>query len=431
MRSLERERTEVHDRPPRRPARTPRRSPAARRPRPRGDVWSVFAALLLCFAVAGLMGSGRLLRAAEAQPPGRDRDLFVSVARGVNAVAGALWLDRPAESVDGALSRPDAAPQFAAPRATPAAAQPTPAPATPTQAAILPTAAPPPATATASLATAPATPAAAPPAAATAPPTLPAAAPPTPAPATPTTAPAPPTQPPAAKPTSAASKPAGGQRALSTNDPLRLLVIGDSLAEPLGYDLASYGQQSGLITAKTDFKISSGLALPEYFDWPARLRQTLAAEPRPEALVVFMGANDFKVMQVNGKKVEQLTPEWKVEYARRAGAFMDLAGERGVRLFWIGMPTVRESWHNEVFTEINAAVAAEAAKRPWVHFIDLVPMFNDQNGGYSTYLPDPATGERVKARQDDGIHLTRVATTWVAIRVYEDLRRDWPSLPAR
>jgi hypothetical protein len=207
-----------------------------------------------------------------------------------------------------------------------------------------------------------------------------------------------------------------------------VLVAGDSLAQPLGYDMGEFGQKTKHLEAKVDTKISSGIALPEYFNWPNRLNQLFAAQPRPEVVILFLGANDFKVMTVDGKKVEQLTPAWRVEYARRAGEVMDLVGERQARLYWIGMPVVRETWHNDVFRDINAAIAQEAAKRPWVTFIDTVPLFADANGKYATYRPN-ARGEMVKVRQDDGIHLTDTGTAWVSERVYEIVRRDW-KLPA-
>jgi hypothetical protein len=73
---------------------------------------------------------------------------------------------------------------------------------------------------------------------------------------------------------------------------------------------------------------------------------------------------------------------------------------------------------------INAAIAGEAAARPWVRFIDIAPMFADEQGGYTAFRPDKS-GEMVRVRQEDGTHLTRVATNWVAERVYGEMKKDW------
>ena len=61
-------------------------------------------------------------------------------------------------------------------------------------------------------------------------------------------------------------------------------------------------------------------------------------------------------------------------------------------------------------------------------FIDLNPLFADENGKYTSYRPD-ARGEMVKVRQDDGIHLTDVGTAWVSARMYDILQRDWQLTP--
>jgi hypothetical protein len=85
---------------------------------------------------------------------------------------------------------------------------------------------------------------------------------------------------------------------------------------------------------------------------------------------------------------------------------------------------MRDSKQSRIANDINVAVVREAAKRPWVTYIDNWSLQVDKDGNYSTFLVDDH-GETVKARTDDGIHLTPVSTIWVAHAVYSAIQKDW------
>ena len=204
-----------------------------------------------------------------------------------------------------------------------------------------------------------------------------------------------------------------------------MLVAGDSFAEPLGYDIARYGVTNRSLTSQLDFHLSSGLLSPFRTNWPLRLRQAMSANPPPEAVIFTLGANDYDNIRLEGGRALMMqTPAWQTEYGRRAGELMDEAGARGARLYWVGLPVLRDARRNATAADANAAVAAAASERPWVRFVDIWSLFTDAEGRFATFRPS-ATGEVIRVRQDDGIHLSRVATTWVAALVYEELQRDW------
>jgi hypothetical protein len=188
--------------------------------------------------------------------------------------------------------------------------------------------------------------------------------------------------------------------------------------------LQRYGAATGLLAAQLEFRLSSGLANPAQFNWPARIAQVTASEAQPDAVVLFMGANDFNNMRTASGVVVVQTAAWQEEYSRRAAVMMEAAGERGGRLYWVGMPVVRDARRNAVAAITNDTIAAEAAPRPWVRFVDVWGLFAEPDGRYATFRPG-AAGEMVRVRQDDGIHLTRAGTNWVAAMVFEELRRDW------
>jgi hypothetical protein len=209
---------------------------------------------------------------------------------------------------------------------------------------------------------------------------------------------------------------------------LRVYVAGDSAAEPLGYEFQRLSAGHGRISTVVDFKVSSGLANPAYFDWPARLGQAMATRPVPEAVVLFLGGNDHLPMRGSRGMVQPGRPEWVAEYTRRAGEMMDLAGRTGAQVYWVGMPVVRDDGRNGSVAAINKALVAAAAERPWVHYLDVAPLFGDVDRDYSAYRPD-GDGEPTKVRQDDGIHLTNTGSGWVAALLYDAIAQDFAVEP--
>ncbi len=342
-----------------------------------GEAWGIFGAVIICFAITLLLNTKSFVRIANEQPDGWTRPVLLASAHGLDAVASTLRLDRMNAWIDGALNRQDDAPTFTA-----IAVNAPPVTATPAVTATVAAPAGDAGTVVPQLAGAPAA------------------------------TPGPP----------APSAPA--LRTVTTANPLRVYVAGDSFATWMGYDFADYAKRDGLIASLLDFKISSGLARPDYFDWPARLTQAMAGNPPPEAVVWFSGANDYVDMRTASGSLTRDTPDWLTEYRKRAGEIMDIVGRSGGQMYWVGQPIMRDSGRAKAAADINTVVQAEAESRPWVHYLDIWSMFTDANGGYATFLPD-ASGELVRVRQDEGIHLTRTATTSVSDRVYAAIRHDF------
>jgi hypothetical protein len=214
------------------------------------------------------------------------------------------------------------------------------------------------------------------------------------------------------------------RRTITTAAPLRVYVAGDSFVGSLAEVLAQTGTENGLMTVLSDGHPNSGLSDPSYINWPVRLRQALANDPAPEAVVFMVGANDGVPIRTSTGTLEYGTAAWNIEYARRAAEIMDIVGQTGARMYYVGQPIMREAKQNRIANDIDIAISKEAASRPWVTYIDSWALLTDANGNYADYLPD-GTGKIVKARADDGIHLTAPTTVWVADAVYDVIRKEW------
>jgi uncharacterized protein len=187
--------------------------------------------------------------------------------------------------------------------------------------------------------------------------------------------------------------------------PLRMWIAGDSMAGIFGQALVREANGTGFVKADLDYRISTGLARPDYFNWPAHMKDE-THKRQPEVLVVVFGANDSQGLQTRAGDVYQpLTDGWRVEYARRVGATMDLLKSEGRLIFWIGQPIARESEYSERLRDLNTIYAAQAKERSWVFYVDAYSLFADKNGDYTAYMRD-GNGDVELVREQDGVHLT-------------------------
>ncbi|MFP4514268.1 MAG: DUF459 domain-containing protein [Acidimicrobiales bacterium] len=214
-------------------------------------------------------------------------------------------------------------------------------------------------------------------------------------------------------------------RTPTAEDPLRLWVGGDSMSQVFGQSLVGFVGETDLITSELDYRISTGLTRPDYFNWPAHLAAELERLD-PEAVVIMFGANDAQGLETDdGQVFGVLTDGWIEEYQRRVAGTMDLLrdpdGERIV--YWVGQPIMRSAGFSERMAGLNAIYREEAESRPWVRYVDSYSLFADDSGQYEAFLPG-VDGQVQDLRQGDGIHLSRAGGDLLARRVLDLVEDD-------
>lgn len=206
-------------------------------------------------------------------------------------------------------------------------------------------------------------------------------------------------------------------------DPLNVLVLGDSLSTYVGQQMAGLLADSKVVNVKTVWRNGTGLTNPAFFNWEAGARSIVRAE-KPDAVVVLIGGNERNDMTVKGETLVPGTAGWEKEYERRARVVMTAIMQEGVqRVFWSGPPTARDAQWNSAYADVNDAISRSAAAVPGVQYVDLY----DESKPFS--MDETIDGEKVLARQRDGIHWTYAgalepARTEIAMlqSVYGDLR---------
>ena len=196
-------------------------------------------------------------------------------------------------------------------------------------------------------------------------------------------------------------------RAVSPGSPLRMRVFGDSVADSLAVSLKNTAARDPLVSVTNDGRVSTGLARPDYYNWPARM-QELLGQSDADVVVMMVGSNDDQsLLDRQGHVVAKLgTPAWDEEYRRRVAGVMDLVNNGRRRLVWVGMPLVGRAELNDVLRRIDPIVIDEAKRRPWVTYVDLTKTLSGPNGEYVDYLTPPGGGASIRCRRPDGVHLT-------------------------
>jgi uncharacterized protein len=212
----------------------------------------------------------------------------------------------------------------------------------------------------------------------------------------------------------------------SAENPATVFIVGDSDAGTFGPYLQTLLDGTGVVETQLDYKVSSGLARPDFFDWPAEIDRKLP-EVNPDIVVATFGGNDAQGLAVESGEFVIGDPvaneaEWTEEYQQRAGAVMDQLLEGGRTLIWVGIP-------NDDNPEVTARMAiqdqaakAAAAERPEVIFIDTWKRFSGRDGGWAEFVIDPRDGEGKDVRADDGFHLNQTGAEILAIDIAQAIR---------
>lgn len=183
---------------------------------------------------------------------------------------------------------------------------------------------------------------------------------------------------------------------------LRVVVVGDSLASGLGVYLERVMKPS-LVRVSRQGRISTGLARPDYFDWPAALSE-IVDNFRPDLILVMLGENDNQALRdAAGHEVTPVgTFDWPSAYGARVEDFMRLATSKGARVVWVGLPIVSDKGRWGIVERQNVAFESATEAVDDVTYVDTWDMFAAPNGGYTAYH---RVGDNVElVRESDGLH---------------------------
>lgn len=207
--------------------------------------------------------------------------------------------------------------------------------------------------------------------------------------------------------------------------PLRtVLVTGDSMSMPLDAELARrIARSRSSVKTVRDPRVGTSLSQSEIVDW-GKLSLSQVKRDRPNAVVVFIGANEGFPMRSGGREVKCCGRAWSVEYASRARRMMNTYRADGAsRVYWMLLPAPRDRDRQAISRSVNAAIAVAAQPyRSQVRVVDLAALFTP-GGVYRAAMPVDGRDELV--REPDGVHLNGQGARLAADPVIAAMRTDY------
>ncbi len=257
-----------------------------------------------------------------------------------------------------------------------------------------------------------------------------------------------------------------------------VVVVGDSMADWLGYGLDEKYADHPEIGVERKIRASSGLvrydAKNESLDWPQAVKEALSNE-KPNAIVVMLGLNDRLPLRekapaqpkrsgepaqganqsagqasqdkaapladtgtppqtagqtgsrhpVPGGSYDFHTDQWAALYAKRIDAMIAALKSKGVPVIWVGLPAIRGTKATSDMSYLGG-LYRERAERAGIIYVDIWDGFVDEDGDYAVQGPD-FEGQTRRLRTADGVHFTKAGAIKIASYVDRELQRVMPS----
>lgn len=202
-----------------------------------------------------------------------------------------------------------------------------------------------------------------------------------------------------------------------------LLVTGDSLSMPLDLELARRLSADGIQVIR-DPHVGTGISKSNLLDW-GRLATAQARKDHPDAVVVFIGANEgFPIPGPGGSQVQCCGAGWAAAYAGRARQMMNDYRRQGrARVYWLTLPAPRDGARRTIARVVNAALIVAA--EPWrsqVRVLDASSVFTP---GFRYRDAMTVGGRNQIVRESDGIHLNDTGARLAADMIIKAVDRDF------
>ena len=204
----------------------------------------------------------------------------------------------------------------------------------------------------------------------------------------------------------------GPIRNFNSANKLRVVVVGDSLAQGLGFYLERV-LRPDLVRVSSQGRISTGLSRPDYFDWPVEMKR-IENVFHPDLVIVMLGENDHQSLLTRQGQLDTKvsTPGWPGAYTRRVTDLARIAVDNGSHLVWVGLPVVRDESRWDYIQRADDIYSRVMSRTPNAAYLDAWTMFTTKDGRYAPFLK---IGNRiVPVREPDGVHFNSTGYQMVA-----------------
>jgi uncharacterized protein len=191
----------------------------------------------------------------------------------------------------------------------------------------------------------------------------------------------------------------------------QILVIGDALAGGLWGGLSRLAEAGKPLVATNRINEVSGLARPDFYDWPQALVKITEGRNFDTA-VVMIGANDRREFRSLAGRFAFNTPEWKQAYAAQIDGLINVLKARKINVYWVGLPPMADPAYDADVQMMNA-IAKERTSALGSIYVDVRADFLNPDGTYTDRGLDEEGVER-KLRARDGVTFFKAGNTKMA-----------------
>ncbi len=199
----------------------------------------------------------------------------------------------------------------------------------------------------------------------------------------------------------------------------RIAVFGDSMASDLGKALERFYAEDPNLEVIAQGVGSSSFVRPDFFDWPGKVSEEIAAN-RFDIAVFIIGINDRQKMRLNDQSYGSLTPEWTAEYSSRVTNVVRALRAANKPVIWVGLPPMEAPKFANAMIQVNE-IQRLAAFSGGAEFLDIYDKFANEDGSYTSRGPD-LNGNQVRMRKEDGIHFSAAGADKLAFYVSQSLK---------
>lgn len=191
----------------------------------------------------------------------------------------------------------------------------------------------------------------------------------------------------------------------SSNEKIQIALVGDSMmAVGLAPVLRRALAKEENVTVIRAYRSGTGLGRPDVFNWMEEYPKMRGVQ-KPHIIICAIGANDAQGFQIDRTVYAFGTPQWNAVYAERVRNFLNLLGQDGARIIWLGMPVMREPSFSKRMMAVSALTKSVVTEYPQVTWLDPNPFINDAGTSFTQFRFNQK-GQMIRLRGDDGIHLS-------------------------
>lgn len=220
------------------------------------------------------------------------------------------------------------------------------------------------------------------------------------------------------------------ERQPTAEDPLRVLMAGDSLLLDVSRAITATVQAGGRAVAR----LAEEPGIPRDESTRDRWRQRLARFD-PEVIIVLIGVWEAMATGVPGQPPLG-SIAWERAYRDRLlDPYVELLASRGAKVVWIGMPPVLDARRQRGFNAMNRAVRHAAEASAGLTYVSGDRILARPDGSWTAFLPGPQ-GNPQRVRRLDTTHLCADGAVRLARPVLRFVDRQWdlplaPNWPSR